>query len=418
MTAETDLESRLRTGLRAAGEALPPVEPADPARPGRWSERPGGPHLHRRRRAWVAGAAAAAVVAAAVGVGVASLGGDDGPDAPDLEVSQTPTTGPSTTATTVPDAGPGVDPAAGSAVVVGTDLVSLGPDGQPGDTLPLAPLTDVQSVVSDRHGGWIACGTPAQAPIESPPVSEGATTTTGIDLPSETAFEARDPNSPGTMPSLPDVEPQPRTPNTYRFRAGQDPEPLSVDVLCVADSLGVTEVGGHDALVHVSPATFSLNRLDLATGDVTPLAIDLSSGPRSAGVGGGRLAMVTDAGLGLWDLATGEPLAVAPIDLPVRAADATSGPLTSDLALSPDGATLAAVVGDPSAGTAEVVVADLATGTELFRTTVAASVEGGQLAYDGTTVAVGNFYESNGPVHVYDLATGAERTVDVHGLLP
>src|SRR5690606_3680938 len=55
-------------------------------------------------------------------------------------------------------AGPGDDPVAGTAVVTGDELVTYGPDGQPQTTLPLAPLTGVQSAVPDRHGGWIACG--------------------------------------------------------------------------------------------------------------------------------------------------------------------------------------------------------------------------------------------------------------------
>jgi hypothetical protein len=40
------------------------------------------------------------------------------------------------------------------------------------------------------------------------------------------------------------------------------------------------------------------------------------------------------------------------------------------------------------------------------------------LAYDGTSVAVGNSYDSAGPVQVFDVATGAERTIGAHGVLP
>ena len=46
------------------------------------------------------------------------------------------------------------------------------------------------------------------------------------------------------------------------------------------------------------------------------------------------------------------------------------------------------------------------------------SVDDTAAALDGSTVAVGNFYDSYGPVRVFDLATGAERTVDAHGVLP
>jgi hypothetical protein len=65
------------------------------------------------------------------------------------------------------------------------------------------------------------------------------------------------------------------------------------------------------------------------------------------------------------DLASGEPVPVAPIELPVRAPEAREGALTSDIALSPDGATLAALMGDPAS--LEIVAFDLATGAELLR---------------------------------------------------
>jgi hypothetical protein len=428
MTARPDLESRLRTGLRAAGEALPPAVPDRPAgRSGHRSSR-------RRGRAYVAAAGAAAVVAVVAGVGVVVLGGDDEPGAPDVEASQ-PEADPSTTSTT--DAGPGVDPAAGSAVVIGSDLVNFGPDGQPGDTLPLAPLTQVQSVVSDRHGGWIACGTPPETPPLAPPPADGTATittitvpvgtwTTDVDVDSQAVARARElaeaaaeEASGRGAPSATGPVDEPTAPqsNAYRYRPGEAPAPLSVSVLCVADSLGVTEVGGADVLVYVSPATFSLQRLDLATGAATALSIDMASLPGSASVGGGRLATFGDDGLALWDLATGDPVAVGPVDLPVRAADATSGLFTGNLVLSPDGTTLAALVGDGS-GTSDVVVVDLASGGEIFRRTVSTSMEGANLSYDGTTVAVGNFYDSYGPVQIFDLATGAQRTVDAHGILP
>jgi hypothetical protein len=61
------------------------------------------------------------------------------------------------------------------------------------------------------------------------------------------------------------------------------------------------------------------------------------------------------------------------------------------------------------------VVVDLASGAELFRVTVP-NLEGASLAYDGTTLAVASFYAN--PVHVFDIATEAERTLDAHGSLP
>src|SRR5690606_26924833 len=140
-------------------------------------------------------AGAAAVLVAAAAVGVTTLGGD-GDDTADLQVAQAP----STTDTTVPDLGPAVDPVPGSAVVVGTELVSFGPDGQPGERLSLAPLTAVHVVASDRHGGWIACG--------SVPVSEHAAPSV-------------DPETSGPATAVPPAS-APGTPTTVTLPSSED----------------------------------------------------------------------------------------------------------------------------------------------------------------------------------------------------
>jgi hypothetical protein len=456
MSTDDDLELRLRDGLRAAAAALPPSGGAGRApaggRPG-----PGGPP-HRHRPLLIG---AAAVIAVAAGVGVAAVG-RDADDAPDLQVAQQS----ATTDSAAADLGPGVDPVPGSAVVAGTELISFGPDGQRGESLSLAPLVDVQSVTSDRHGGWIACG--STTPPEDVALRPGDTDDTAIvgtvppgptvpwgtaptstvpggtaptsTFPAGTAPTATvAPTTTITAPAAPatDLGPAPTstvpaidaptgtdegtdgvaaTPNAYRFRAGEEPEPLPVNVMCVADSLGVTEVDGRQVLAYLA-ADISIHLLDLETGADRAMVVDIPSGPGRAGVGGGRLAMLTDTGLAVWDLADLSPVAVGPVDLPVRPADATEGLLTSDLALSPDGTRLAALVGDISSSS-EVVVVDLASGDEIFRQPVPVSLEGAEIAFDGATVAVGNFYDSYGPVRVYDVASGTERTVDGHGLLP
>lgn len=64
------------------------------------------------------------------------------------------------------------------------------------------------------------------------------------------------------------------------------------------------------------------------------------------------------------------------------------------------------------------MVVDLASGRELFCRTAPVSPEGAEVSFDGTTVAIGNFYDGYGPVRIYDLGDGAERTVEAHGLLP
>ncbi|MDD9370897.1 MAG: hypothetical protein PV358_12340, partial [Acidimicrobiales bacterium] len=204
--------------------------------------------------------------------------------------------------------------------------------------------------------------------------------------------------------------------NTYWFRPGQDPEPLA-SVMCVADSLGVTEVGGQPVLAYVSGSDLAIHLLNLRTREDSAVPLSSIPPPGQASVGGGRLAVFGDAGLEMWDLATSEPVAIGPVDLPVRPPDASEGLLTSDVVLSPDGTRLAALVGDISP-TSDIVVVDLASGTELFRHEVPVSLEGAEVAFDGTTVAVGNFYDTYGPVRIYDIATGTERSVEAHGLLP
>jgi hypothetical protein len=99
----------------------------------------------------------------------------------------------------------------------------------------------------------------------------------------------------------------------------------------------------------------------------------------------------------------------------VRPADATAGQFTADLELAPDGATLAGLVGEVSAAS-DIVVFDLASGAELLRRTVPVTVDGSELSFDGTSVAVGSF--GRGQITVFDVATGAERTVDAHGIIP
>lgn len=440
MTAHADLETRLRAGLRAAGDALPDAELSDP---GRAADPTGPDHrtaagsaLVRHRRSAGLAAAVATMVAVAGAAAIVATRDDDGRDGAD--VATEPTVGSSTTDSTPrttagptgvlgDDPGPGVDPVAGSAVITDGELVTYGPDGRPGATVPLAPLADVGAAAPDLHGGWIVCGTPPAPTTSTPP--GGTRPTFTVPDPGAATSEERTPELEAEiveaeMERLDEVAEEagaqpgtaPAQHNAYRFRAGEEPVPLGVNVYCVADSLSVTEVDGRPVLFYVAPATFSGRQLDLASGADAALEIDVGdAGLSDVAVGGGRLAVLGDTGLGLWDLATGEPIAVGPVDLPSRPAAATSGPFTDDMELSPDGATLAALVSDGSA-LADVVVVDLASGAELFRRPDAAPVEGGELSFDGTSVAVGSFYD--GQATVFDVATGAERTIDAHGIMP
>ena len=121
---------------------------------------------------------------------------------------------------------------------------------------------------------------------------------------------------------------------------------------------------------------------------------------------GKALTYIEGVGLQLFDLETTREIPIADID---------PGPI-SHVALAYDGKTAAVLTG-PVSGPVDVVVYDLASGAELFRKSIDMSAEGDQVSYDGTTLAVGNFYGDYGPVTVIDLATGAEHTIDAHGVI-
>jgi hypothetical protein len=317
----------------------------------------------RSSRGWAV-AAAAAAVAVVLAMSALTRDGDD------TNVTTRP--GPSTT-TRDPGDTDGADmpfePAKpGSVVVTGAELRTFRPDGQPNETHSLAPILNVQSVTSDGHGGYVACGDGGDA--------------------------------------------------TFWFRPGRDPKALSINATCTADALHVTSIDDREVLGYISQGTGQFELLDLTTGETSPTPVD--GWPATWSAGGGRVAGMRDDGLEAWDLATGEQIPVGPVPFPAHPVSLPvsypEGPITSNVALSTDGATVAALIGEVAGGPSDVVVADLATGAELFRATVPVNVEGGQLAYDGTTVAVGSYYDS--PVHIFDVATGAEATVNAHGTFP
>jgi hypothetical protein len=116
------------------------------------------------------------------------------------------------------------------------------------------------------------------------------------------------------------------------------------------------------------------------------------------------IVWVQGEGYKRFDLETGEPVAMAAID-----PGSVSG-----TSLAPDGKTVAALVGT-IAGPTEAVVYDVATGEELFRRPFEMSIEGDEISWDGTTLAVGSYYGN--PVTVIDIATGDEHTLDAHGVV-
>jgi hypothetical protein len=390
MNAPTALEDRLRRGLHAAADALPPASP---------QPRRGRPRASRKR--WVAGGIATAAAVAAV-VGAVVVGGRQG-EQPSVELEATTpqegTTADSPASPGSPDpvvaATNGMVP--GQAVVVGNELRTYGPDGGQTGTLSLAPLDDVQAASSDLAGGWVACGMTSVAAADAAATSGTTTTTVPADEP---VGGISDP--------------------LIWYPADRAPIALEeASPVCMASAVRVVDTPEGPTAVYSAfgSAGFSFRAVVLATGEDRELSIPLDpTGFYASSASPGRIIVHSDEhGLQLFDLTTGE-------DLPVAAIDLASPGHVSDIALSPDAASLAVIVGEV-AGPSDLVVYDLATGAELYRETFPLlATEGAELSYDGTKVAVGNYYDGHDdvvypPVTVIDLATGARHTIDVYGLV-
>ncbi|MGH9213961.1 MAG: YncE family protein [Acidimicrobiales bacterium] len=376
MNAPTQLEDRLRHGLQAAASALPPAEAV--------RGRPGQHQAHPPRKRWVvvavSGAAAAAVVVAAVFVA------NRGEDQPDVRLDPVePANIPGETGQPEPpgEGGDAEEPPAqdteveaangmvpGQAVIVDTELRTYGPDGSQTGTVSLADLGDVQAASSDLAGGWVACG-----------LLDGALVWYPVD--------------------------------------GESVTLESTSPMCVADAVRVVDSAEGPTAIYAAMGPggmmeSSFHAVVLATGEDRELALPIDpQGFYSWSAATGRIALHSDeAGLQVFDLATGESLPVAAIDV--------GGP-ASDLVLSPDGTSVALLTGDIVSDATDLVVYDAATGAERYRESFAMSLEGAQLSYDGTTVAVGNYYDGHDdvvypPVTVFDVATPETRhTIDVHG---
>lgn len=390
MSPQIELENRLRRGLHAAAEAVPPA-PVEPPAPGVVVLRRGAPPVRRWALGLVATAAAGAAVVGAVAVAGPSGGGDDVRLEPTQETPAPPDAG-------EPILANGMVP--GQAVIVGTELRTYGPDGSQTGTMSLAPLEDVQAASSDLAGGWVACGIITTTPERSSSPPDYSTTTVPV-------------TSDGAVPdgSPPGAFADP----LVWFPA--DGEPVVVESaapLCMADAVRVVDSPEGPTAVYLGDFEFTLHAVVLATGEdrIVNLPVD-STGFYRWSASTGRVVVNSDeTGPQLFDLTTGEVLPTVPIDI--------GG--ASDVVLSPNGVSLAALTGDPAEGPSNLVVYDLATGAELFRERVDMPLEGAQLSYDGTTVAVGNFYDGYDdvvypPVAVIDLASGARHTIDVHGLV-
>src|SRR5262249_23097800 len=145
------------------------------------------------------------------------------------------------------------------------------------------------------------------------------------------------------------------------FPTGRDPVDLKVDghsPTCMSNSMRVVDSADGPMVIFVDQAItangLKLSGLVLATGKTRHL-LDVGSGdvmPDAWAATSSRVIVQSDgAGLQLFDLATGHELPLPTLDLGTP----------SELELSPDGKTLAALVGEPD-GPLELTVYDLTTG--------------------------------------------------------
>jgi hypothetical protein len=446
MNAPHPLEERLRTGLRAAAAEVPPAPdtiPASGERVVRLRSLGLVPQAgSRRRRAVVALATAAAL--AALGGTVVVLAGDGG-DADrtaDIADSDQPTT--TTAAPYTPRVVNGRVP--GRALGTESKLHTFAADGTPTGTVDLAPMEYVHSATSDLDGGWVACGSgpyrtfeelnPGVSPEERAELEEqleavkdevraGQEQEQGSSgTPSTTAIAA-DPAPGSPDDTVPVLEATGEVTGGWPYMmvwypAGRDPIVLDDNLGfagCMSSTVQVVDSPDGPVLLQ-GGVSFGEDggdmhpRLDgvvLATGERREYAVPPLDGlPMHWSVTTGKaLTYIDGEGLQLFDLATEEQLPTAAID-----PGAIGG-----LALSHDGRTAAVLTREEGAVSVEAVVYDLVSGVELFRKSFAMSPEGDELSYDGTTLAVGNFYDRYGPVTVIDVATGAEHTIDGHGVV-
>jgi len=406
MNAPTPLfEQRLRRGLESSADTVPPGELTSRDR-----RPPGGRAGRRRMGPLVLGGAAAAVVVVAAVLVVRDSG--DGPS--DVVANQAGQPSPSADETTVPAEGTAVSDGdlPGQAVVVGNELRTYGPDGAQTGAVSLAPLTGIQAASSDLAGGWVVCGMDESA---EPPVDPAA------ERAERAADAAGDPDGDaGDGPVSSD--------RIMWFPAEGEPrEVAAAPFLCSADSIRVVGSAEGPTLIHEGIPSGSgdvamaagFSTVVLATGEQRTLDLPLDpEGFYRWSAAAGRILVRgelsgEEIGPQLFDLTTGDPLPIAEVDPDPNG-------LPSDVALSADGATAAWLFGDAAELESDLVVTDLATGEELYRETFPITLEGAELSYDGTTVAIGNWYDdpTYPPVTVFDLANPEARyTIDAHGTI-
>ena len=273
----------------------------------------------------------------------------------------------------------------GQAVVEEGQIRTFDAEGTPTGTALDAPVAgDTHEVSPDLRGGWVVCTT-AQTLIWHP--------------------AGRDPIVLAAEPDCND--------ETGYFAGSR--------VQVIDSAQGPTAIYEDSSNVYLDPALgpstpepdAGLHAVVLSSGDET--SIDLEGFatpylPLSWSVATGRLFVRIDDDnqpYRLFDLTTGDQLPAAPISIQAQ-----------DVALSPDGATVALLTTDIfDSPSVDVVVLDLATGAEIQRQRIDIPAQLARLSYNGGTVAVSNFEDPDSQVVVIDLATGARRTLDAYGVV-
>jgi hypothetical protein len=441
MNAPHDLEARLRSGLQAAAEALPP-EPATPV-PGP-TRPPGREHRVVPSRRWaitaVATAASLAVVAGAAVVVLRGDGSEEQTRRGDVSTDESTTT--TTGEPHVMQVTNGNAP--GRAVVQGSTLREFGPDGQETRSIDLAALPGIRvdgtpdSASTDLNGGYVLCAdvklTEEEAQARSDGLLEGIEDAELDDIQAELSGEASGAQPPATTTTTgvpgsgqpevtrsgqPEVTGEDFVPAQfvpYIVWVPAEGEPRKWEVpggMCSAGSSKVIDTPDGAMVVNggmsfTNPMGVALGGIVLATGEERDLAVPEGVGTPLPGywsINSERtIVYVEGRGFEMFDVATAEPVTMADID---------PGP-PSETSLAPDGKTVAVIVG-PVLGPTRAVVFDVATGEEIFSRDLDADAEGNEMSWDGRTLAIGSWYEGEGPVTVIDTATGDEHTLDAHG---
>jgi hypothetical protein len=401
MTTMTDLEERLRRGLQSAGDALPPASHEPPTPSGRGGDRRARPS---RRSRWVVGAAAM-VMAGALATVVVTVASSDGRDRePPAVRSAAETTEPPTTAE-AHQVRPTNGMVPGQAVAFGNQLRIYGPDGAQTGSLDLSRFDDVQAASSDLDGGWVVCGSHRRSAAELAAERREIEEEVARVPPEERARAEAE-----TGRQLSDLEPSPVLEELVWYPDGGEPEVLVESPMCAASSIHVIDSAEGPMLVYETmgglEALLEWRAIVLATGEERDVPIAGTNELLRWSVTSDRFLTHGPDGFHLYDLATGDPVPMAPIDV--------DSP--SDIVLSGDGSSVAVITGDAD-GPSDVTVYDVASGAQRYTEHLSMATEGAQLSYDGTTLAFGNYYEDYGPATVVDLASGARHTIDAHGVL-